>query len=293
MSTHESTSTRESTSSQQATPEDALADLSSTTVVVVGAGNMGGAFVTAALAAGVAPENLRIVNSSEESSRRAAEDLDATPGTLADVDDADVVVIGVKPYQLDAVVPSLREHLREDALVLCVAAGTTLAALGELLGGHRELVRAMPNTPMSVGEGVTQLMPSPEAGEASVGLARALLSASGLVVDLPEDKGHALIGAAGSAPAFVFTMIDAMIDEAVRQGIPRPEATRIVLQTVKGSAVLLQETGEHPAVARSQVMSPGGTTAEGVAALERGGIRAALAGAMDAAASRSRTMSGE
>lgn len=270
---------------------DTEPDLAAIRVVVIGAGNMGGAFVHAARAAGVAAQHLVVVNSTEESSRRAAERLGATAGTLEDVPGADVVVIGIKPYQLEAVLPTLRDRLDERTLVLCLAAGTTLAALTELLGGHRDLVRAMPSTPIEVGEGVTQLMPGPDASEEAIALARAVLSASGLVVDLPEASGHAFVGAAGSAPAFIFTVVDAMVDEAVRQGIPRADATRIVLQTVRGAATLLAETGDHPAVARGMVMSPGGTTAEGVAALERGGIRPALAAAMEAASSRSREMS--
>ncbi|UQN29725.1 pyrroline-5-carboxylate reductase [Brachybacterium kimchii] len=283
----------ETTSATSSTASDGTPDLSAVTVSVLGAGNMGGAFVRAMLAAGVSPQNLRVVNSSDASSRRAADELGATAGSVSDLTGSDVVVLGVKPYQLDAVMPEVRSALAEDTLVICIAAGTSLAALTEALGGHTQLVRAMPNTPMSVGEGVTHLMASDDATESSVELARALLAAAGIVVDLPEEKGHAMIGAAGSASAFVFTIVDAMIDEAVRQGIPRPEATRVVLQTVRGAATLLQETGQHPAVARGAVMSPGGTTAEGIAALERGGIRPALAGAMDAAARKSRAMSGE
>lgn len=280
--------TSEDASGEGATPSSALAD---TSVVVIGAGNMGGAFVRAARAAGVARENLRIVNSRPESSERAASELDATAGSLQDVAGADVVVLGIKPYQLDDMLPQLAEHLEEKTAVVCLAAGTTLAALAEGLNGHRELVRAMPNTPMAVGEGVTHLMAGPDVSEDALQLVRALLSASGLVVELPEDKGHAAIAAAGSAPAFVFTVIDAMIDEAVRQGIPRPTASQMVIQTVRGAATLLAETGDHPAVARSAVMSPGGTTTEGVAALERHGVRGALAAAMSAAAERSREMS--
>lgn len=283
----------ETTSATSSTASDGTPDLSAVTVSVLGAGNMGGAFVRAMLAAGVSPQNLRVVNSSDASSRRAADELGATAGSVSDLTGSDVVVLGVKPYQLDAVMPEVRSALAEGTLVICIAAGTSLAALTEALGGHTQLVRAMPNTPMSVGEGVTHLMASDGATESSVELARALLAAAGIVVDLPEEKGHAMIGAAGSASAFVFTIVDAMIDEAVRQGIPRPDATRVVLQTVRGAATLLQETGQHPAVARGAVMSPGGTTAEGIAALERGGIRPALAGAMDAAARKSRAMSGE
>lgn len=268
-------------------------DLADVRVTVLGAGNMGGAFVRAMLSAGVTAQNLRIVNSSEESSQRAAEELGASAGTPDDLSGADVIVLGVKPYQLESVLPTVREALQEDTVVVCIAAGTTLGSLAEPLGGHPQILRAMPNTPMAIGEGVTHLMASPDASEASKDLARALLSAAGIVVDLPEDKGHAMIGAAGSASAFVFTVVDAMIDEAVRQGLPRPEATRVILQTVKGASMLLQETGDHPAVARGKVMSPGGTTAEGIAALEEAGIRPALAAAMNAAAQKSRAMSGE
>lgn len=275
----------------QTTTQPATPDLASTTVVMLGAGTMGGTFARAVRAAGVGAQNLSIVNSSPESSRRAAERLDAAAGSIDDVAGADAVVIGVKPYQLEDVLPRVAQNLAPETPVVCIAAGTTLEALARGLDGHEEIIRAMPSTPMAVGEGVTQLMPGPRASERAIALTRALLSVSGLVVDLPEDKGHAVIAAAGSAPAFVFTVIDAMVDEAVRQGIPRPQATEIVVQTVRGAATLLQETGDHPAVARGQVMSPGGTTAEGVAALERHGIRGALAAAMDAAAAKSRAMS--
>lgn len=279
------------TPADHAAADPAVPDLASATVVVLGAGTMGGAFARAVRAAGVPAENLRVVNSSPESSRRAAEHLDAAAGSIDDIAGADAVVIGVKPQQLADVLPRVATELAPRTTVVCIAAGTTLEALSRGLDGHEEIIRAMPNTPMAVGEGVTQLMPGPRASTRAVALTRALLSASGLIVDLPEDKGHAVIAAAGSAPAFVFTVIDAMVDEAVRQGIPRPQATEIVVQTVRGAATLLQETGDHPAVARGQVMSPGGTTAQGVAALERHGIRAALAAAMEAAAETSRTMS--
>lgn len=272
---------------------DSAVDPAAVRLVVLGAGNMGGAFVRAARAAGVPADGIRIVNSREASSRRAAEELDATAGTLADIAEADLLVIGIKPYQLAAVLPTVREHLQDSTLVVSLAAGATLASLAEVLDGHRRLARAMPNIPMSVGEGVTQVVAGPELEDSDLDVLRAVLSASGLVIELPEDKVHAVIGAAGSAVAFVFTVVDAMVDEAVREGIPRADAQRIVVQTVKGAAQLLETTGEHPAVARGNVMSPGGTTAEGVAALERHGLRPALAAAMDAAATRSREMAGE
>ncbi len=272
---------------------DATPDLSTTTLVVVGAGTMGGAFATAALAAGVTAQNLRVVNSSDESSRRAADRLGATAGSIEDVAHADVVVIGVKPYQQRATLPPLIEHLRPETVVISLAAGATLQSLTRDLGGHERLVRAMPNTPMAVGEGVTALMFTDAVPEEQRALTRDLLHASGIVEEISEGSVHAVIGAAGSAPAFVFYLMEAMIDEAVRQGLTRAVATRMVEQTVKGAAQLVIESGDHPAIARAGVSSPGGTTAEGVAALDRHGMRAGIAAAMEAAAAKSRAMSGE
>lgn len=267
-------------------------DLSALALVMVGAGNMGGAFLTAALSAGVRAENALIVNSSPESSQRAAAALGASAGTLEDVARADVLVLGIKPYQVDAVLPGVREHLDPSTLVISLAAGVSLERLAALLPGHERLTRAMPNTPMAIGEGVTALMHAVEVPAAQRELARALLATSGVVEEIREDQVHAVIGAAGSAPAFVFYILEAMIDEAVRQGLTRDLATRMVEQTVRGAATLVLDSGEHPALARAAVCSPGGTTAEGVAALDRAGVRAGIAAAMDAAAAKSRAMTG-
>lgn len=267
-------------------------DLTAVTLLVLGAGNMGGAFVKAARAAGLPREQALIVNRSEDSSRDAAERLDATAGSLEDIPRADVLVLGVKPYQLEDVMGSL-DSLRPDTHVVSLAAGATLATLQEGLGGHGPVSRAMPNTPMAIGEGVTALMHSEEVGADQRALLQALLAASGTVEEIAEKDVHAIIGAAGSAPAFVFVLMEAMIDEAVRQGLTREVATRAVTATVRGAATLVQETGQHPAVARAAVSSPGGTTVEGVAALERHGLRSAIAAAMDAAATQSRRMAGE
>lgn len=267
-------------------------DLDRLTLVVLGAGNMGGAFIRAALAAGVRPQSTLVVNSTEESSRRAAEALGVRPGALEDIARADVLVLGIKPYQFDTALPRVREHLDAGTLVISLAAGVSLERLAAQLPGCELLTRAMPNTPMAVGEGVTALMHASTVPAAERETARALLAASGVVEEVREDQVHAVIGAAGSAPAFVFYIMEAMIDEAVRQGLTRELATRMVEQTVRGAATLVLESGEHPALARAAVSSPGGTTAEGVAALDRAGVRAGIAAAMDAAAAKSRAMTG-
>jgi pyrroline-5-carboxylate reductase len=136
-------------------------------------------------------------------------------------------------------------------------------------------------------------MPGDAVTTPQIELVRALFCRAGLVREITEDQVHAVIGAAGSASAFVFYAIEAMIDEAVRQGLKRPLATQLVEQTVRGAATMLIESGEHPAIARGGVTSPGGTTAQGIAALDKAGVRAGLAAAMDAATASSRELSGE
>ncbi|MGP9539468.1 pyrroline-5-carboxylate reductase [Brachybacterium sp. AOP43-C2-M15] len=267
-------------------------DPSAVRIVLIGAGNMGGAVARTVLAAGAAPEHVQIVNSSAASSERAAEELGATaaPSRRDAVREADVVVLGVKPYQILDLLAELREDLPADALVISLAAGITLAQIQEALSEGAAVERAMPNTPISVGEGAVGLMRGAAVTEEQHALVHALFSRAGVAVDITEEQVHAFIGAAGSLSAFVFAIIEAMTDEAVRLGLRRDLAAALVQQTVRGAATMLSESGVHPAVAKNGVSSPGGTTVEGLAALERAGMRAGVAGAMAAAAQKSRDM---
>lgn len=279
------------TSTENASQNDAP-DLSALHVAVIGAGNMGGPVVKTFLRSGVPGEQLRIANSSPESSRRAAEELGATAAEsrAEAIEDADVVVLGVKPYQILDLLAEIGGDLREDALIISLAAGITLAQMEEALPEGRAVVRAMPNTPISVGEGAVGLMRGSAVDDDAHVLAHALFATAGVARDITEDQVHAFIGAAGSMPAFVFAIIEAMTDEAVRQGLKRDLATALVQQTVRGGATMLMESGVHPAVAKNGVSSPGGTTVQGLAALEREGVRAGVAAAMAAAHDASRAM---
>ncbi|ATG51226.1 pyrroline-5-carboxylate reductase [Brachybacterium vulturis] len=268
-------------------------DLAGVRVAVIGAGNMGGPVVRTLLAAGVRAEDLRIANSSTASSERAAEELGATAARTreAAVAAADVVVLGVKPYQVLDLLAEIREELPSDALVISLAAGITLAQLQQALPAQSAVLRAMPNTPISVGEGAVGLMRGAAVTDAQHALVHALFSRAGVVVDITEDQVHAFIAAAGSLAGFVFAIIEAMTEEAVRQGLKRDLADSLVQQTIRGAATMLLESGTHPALAKAGVCSPGGTTAEGYAAFERAGVRAGLAATMSAAAERSRELS--
>ena len=267
-------------------------DLTSVRVALVGAGNMGGPVGRTMLDAGVRPENLQVVNSSAESSERAAEELGATAAASRTeaVREADVVVLGVKPYQILDLVAELRDDLPAGAIVLSLAAGINLAQIQEALSEDTSVMRAMPNTPISVGEGAVGLMRGDAVSDEEHALVHALFSRAGVAVDITEEQVHAFIGAAGSLSAFVFAIIEAMTDEAVRLGLKRDLAASLVQQTVRGAATMLTESGTHPAVAKNGVSSPGGTTVQGLAALEREGVRSGVAAAMSAAADASRAM---
>ena len=267
---------------RSAAPE-AHPDLSDLRVAVIGAGNMGGPVARTMLAAGVRAEHLRIANSSPDSSRRAAEELGATAAAspqeaLAEAD------------QILDLAAELQDAIPADAVVVSLAAGTTLAQLEAALPERRAVVRAMPNTPISVGEGAVGLMRGSAVADAQLELLHALFAEAGVAVDITEDQVHAFIGAAGSLAGFAFAIIEAMTEEAVRQGLTRDLADTLVQQTMRGAATMLRESGVHPAVAKAGVCSPGGTTAEGYAAFEREGVRAGLAATMAAAAGRSREL---
>lgn len=273
----------------EATAGPELADLR---VAVIGAGNMGGPVVRTLLAAGVRPAHLRIANSGPASSERAAAELGATAAASRTeaLEDADVVVLGVKPYQILDLVAELRGDLPAGAVVVSLAAGITLAQIEQALPEGSPVVRAMPNTPISVGEGAVGLMRGTAVTAAQRELVHALFSHAGVAVDITEDQVHAFIAAAGSLAGFAFAIIEAMTEEAVRQGLKRDLADALVQQTLRGAATMLLESGTHPALAKAGVCSPGGTTAEGYAAFEREGVRAGLAATMAAAAERSRQL---
>ncbi|MGQ4569224.1 pyrroline-5-carboxylate reductase [Dermabacteraceae bacterium P9123] len=271
-----------------------MSELKDLTILCVGVGNMGAPVVRAFLASGANPERVFVRNSSDESSVTASERLGVQPVSQEELSDvafqADVVVLGVKPQFVCSVARSLSNDMHENAALISIAAGVTVAQLTDAVGEGVRVVRAMPNTPIEVGSGVVALF----GGDASAReLAAELFAQAGEVVELDESLVHAEIAAAGSASAFVFYLIEAMIDNAVRLGLKRTDAERMVLATFEGSARLLRENGTHPAVARAAVCSPGGTTAQGVAELDAHGVRAGISAAMQATADTSRRMAGE
>ncbi len=199
---------------------------------------------------------------------------------------SNVLVLAVKPQSLPKVLPQIREKVTADHLIISIAAGVSTATLEAGLGKDRRLVRVMPNTPSLLGAGASAYSLGPEARDDEA-IVRSCLESVGRAYRVPETLLDAVTGLSGSGPAFVYVMIEALSDGGVRVGLPRDIATALAAQTVLGAARMVLETGEHPGVLKDQVTSPGGTTIAGLHALERGGVRAALMNAVQAATERS------
>jgi pyrroline-5-carboxylate reductase len=199
------------------------------------------------------------------------------------VSGSDLLVLAVKPQSMAALLAEIRAGVGTRHLVVSIAAGVTLRQLAEGLGPDRRLVRVMPNTPCLVGASASGYAAGETATAEDVARVDRLLNAVGRAFRLPEPLLDAVTGLSGSGPAFVYVIIEALSDGGVRMGLPRDVATVLAAQTVLGSAKMVLETGQHPGVLKDRVASPGGTTIAGLHALERGGLRAALMDAVEAA----------
>jgi pyrroline-5-carboxylate reductase len=259
----------------------------------IGAGQMATALARGFIAAGCA-EPARIVASDVAPAARQ-NFASATGANVVDhnsdvLQQSDVVFLAVKPQMMPDVLADIRPQIQSRHLVISVAAGVTLKALETGLDAETRLVRVMPNTPCLVGASASGFALGGRATAADAQLVETLLSSVGVAFALPESQLDAVTGLSGSGPAFVYVMIEALSDGGVRMGLPRNVATRLAAQTVFGAAKMVLETGTHPAALKDAVASPGGTTIAGLHAMERGGLRAALIDAVEAATLRSREL---
>ena len=230
------------------------------------------------------PSNARAHDLAEELGIRAA----TSPAQA--VENAETIVLAMKPHQLDAALESLREIVAPPQLVVSVLAGASTARIETCFAAPVAVVRAMPNTPSLVGAGAAAICGGAHANAEDLRKARALFEAVGLCVTVPENQMDAVVGVSGSGPAYVFAFIEAMADGGVRAGLPRALAQQLAAQTVMGAAKMLLESGEHPGVLKDRVASPGGTTIAALHELERGALRGIVMNAVLAASDRSREL---
>jgi len=216
----------------------------------------------------------------------------AADDNLAVVQNSDVVILAVKPQNMDALLEEIRPALTSRHLIVSIAAGIPIGHLATGLGFDSRIIRVMPNTPCLVGASASAFAAAPTATAQDVELVTRLLGSVGKAIQVPERLLDAVTGLSGSGPAYVAVIIEALSDGGVRMGLPRDVATLLAAQTVLGSAKLLLDEKLHPAQLKDMVASPGGTTIAGLHALERGGLRAALIDAVEAATKRSAELGG-
>jgi pyrroline-5-carboxylate reductase len=203
---------------------------------------------------------------------------------------ADTVVLVVKPQDMADLLDEIADALRPGTLVVSLAAGVDIASIESRLGDDIAVVRVMPNTPALVDEGMAAISSGTHTTQEHLDHVTEILSATGRVLTVPERYQDAVTAISGSGPAYLFFVVEAMIEAGVPLGLPRDTSTELVVQTMLGSAKMLRETGEHPTVLRERVTSPGGTTAAAIRQLEDHKVRAAFLGAMEAARDRSRDL---
>ncbi len=260
-------------------------------IAILGAGVMGETVLSGLVRAGWSPE--RIVATDRRPERR--DELSARYGiamleNVEAVAGVDTVVLVVKPQDVPGLLAEIAPALDPGTLVVSLAAGVDTASMEAALPGGTPVVRVMPNTPAQVDEGMAALSPGSACTDEHLARVSEILAATGRVVVVPERYQDAVTAVSGSGPAYLFLMAEAMIEGGVHLGLPRDTATELVVQTLLGSAKLLRETGEHPALLRERVTSPGGTTAAALRRLEEHQLRAALLSAMEAARDRSREL---
>ncbi len=203
--------------------------------------------------------------------------------------EAEVLLLAIKPQMFPAVAAGLQAVIQPSTLIISILAGMPLVRLEAAFPGQA-VIRAMPNTPATIGAGITAIAAGHAARPSDMERAQTLFQAVGEVVEVNESLMDAVTGLSGSGPAYVALTIEALTDGGVAAGLPRAIAAQLALQTVLGTARLIQESQLHPAILKDRVTSPGGTTIAGVAALEQAGFRSALIQAVQAAYRRSREL---
>jgi pyrroline-5-carboxylate reductase len=257
----------------------------------IGGGNMAEALIRGLLAGGVTPSDILVAEPLLKKREYLVDryhvqvtgDNRATAGIP-------VVILAIKPQVAAKVLVSLAEQLADDTLLVSIMAGTPCAAIEATFPNPVRVVRVMPNTPALVMAGASAICRGSHATDEDIELVREIFTMTGTCSIVGEVLMDAVTGLSGSGPAYVMTFVEALSDAGVKNGLPREVATELAIQTVLGTARLLQETGEHPAALRDKVTSPGGTTIAGLHALEKGAFRATVMNAVDAAAARAREL---
>jgi pyrroline-5-carboxylate reductase len=263
--------------------------LSDKKLAVLGTGKLGGILLRAYLKQELfSPKRVTATVKHAEKAAAMAKELgvSVTTDNRKAVSGADIVLLGVKPQVVGDVLKEIAPELTEKSLVISVAASVPTSYIEQRLGGKVPVVRAMPNTPASVGCGMTGICRGAHAGAEHLETARAMFNAVGRTVVVDEKNMDAVTGLSASGPAFAYIILESLAEAGVKVGLPRDVSTLLAAQTMKGAASVVLETGDHPALLKDAVTTPAGCTIDGIMELEEGKLRVTLIKAVVKATSR-------
>jgi pyrroline-5-carboxylate reductase len=260
-------------------------------IAILGAGKMGEALLSGMLRAGVAPSEVIAAARREDRARALTEAYGIeVVGAEEAAERAGTLVITVKPQDMAALLDEITDKVKADQLLVSAAAGITTRFIESRLAVDAAVVRVMSNTPVLVDEAMSVISAGRFATEQHLRRTEELLRPVGKVLRIPESQQDAATALSGSGPAYVYFLVESMVDAGILLGMPRTTALEMVKQAVYGAATMLRESGEHPVILREAVTSPGGTTINAIRELERHGVRAAFLAAIEAARDRSREL---
>jgi len=258
---------------------------------ILGMGVMGEALLSGLVRSGVNPDQLVISDRRAERLVEMTKKYGVTAASGAEAAElAETIVLVVKPQDMGGLLQEISPHIKPSVLVVSLAAGITTDFLQSRLPAGTPVVRVMPNTPALVDKGMAAISPGSHCDEEHLERAEKLLKSTGKVIRVAEKHQDAVTAISGSGPAYIFYVVEAMIEAGVLLGLPRNVSTELTVQTLLGAATMLEETGEHPTVLRENVTSPAGTTVAALRQLDDHKVRAAFLSAMEAARDRSREL---
>jgi pyrroline-5-carboxylate reductase len=261
------------------------------TTAIIGAGVMGETLLSGLVRAGRPAAELLVGEKRPDRARELSEKYAVSVvSNVEAAERADAVALVVKPQDMGDVLAEIAPDLRAGQLVVSLAAGITTGFIESRVPEGVAVVRVMPNTPALVDEGMAAISPGSHCDDSHLAEVESLMASTGKVLRIPEKQMDAVTAISGSGPAYIFFVVESMVEAGVHLGLPRSTSTDLVVQTLLGSAAMLRETGTHPTVLREQVTSPGGTTASALRELEVHRVRAAFLAAMEAARNRSREL---
>ena len=263
---------------------------------IIGAGNMGSSILKGVTSSNfLENKNIAIFDLNNEKIEELSKEYGVKKAENENelAKESDILILSVKPNIVPKVLDKIKDNLSEKTIVLSIAAGISINFIENIIGDNKKIIRAMPNTPAQIMEGMTAVSFNKNIEESEKKIIFELLNSFGKSIEIEEKLMHVYTGISGSLPAYVFVFMEALADGGVLEGMPRDKAYEVIAQTVSGSAKMMQETGKHPGILKDEVTSPGGTTIAALKVLEDGKFRGIVMEAVKACTEKSKEMGGE